>query len=185
MEEDSSAGPFYLSPISSPLLEGKALERSLRLIKKAVVYERESRQHNKQSNMVASKATVKSVVKEMNAQKSSSARCLKRGVQEVTKSLRKGSTGILFLAADVYPVDIIAHLPILCEEKDILYAYLGSKKTLGMACRSKRATSAILVQACPRERQPETLQLDDTNENDYSDLYKKVRKAIQSIHPHF
>ncbi|KAF8818513.1 putative 60S ribosomal protein L7a [Cardiosporidium cionae] len=176
MVEDSPTCPLFLSPISSPLLEGKALERSLRLIKKAVVYERESRQQNKQSNTIASKTIAKS----------SSVRCLKRGVQEVTKSLRKGSTGILFLAADVYPVDIIAHLPILCEEKDILYAYLGSKKTLGMACRSKRATSAILVQPCPREKQGSNAsQLDDTNENDYNDLYKKVRKVIMSVHPYF
>lgn len=40
---------------------------------------------------------------------------LKRGVKDVVKAIRKGAKGIVILAADVSPVDVISHIPILCE----------------------------------------------------------------------
>ena len=39
---------------------------------------------------------------------------LKRGVKEVVKCIRKGGSGICILAADVNPVDVYSHIPILC-----------------------------------------------------------------------
>eukprot|EP00408_Alexandrium_pacificum_P026803 CAMPEP_0171204488 /NCGR_PEP_ID=MMETSP0790-20130122/26067_1 /TAXON_ID=2925 /ORGANISM="Alexandrium catenella, Strain OF101" /LENGTH=95 /DNA_ID=CAMNT_0011669991 /DNA_START=92 /DNA_END=375 /DNA_ORIENTATION=- len=35
----------------------------------------------------------------------------KRGVPECTKALRKGFKGIVFLAADIFPMDVFAHVP--------------------------------------------------------------------------
>ena len=39
---------------------------------------------------------------------------LKRGVKDVVKAIKKGSKGIVILAADVSPVDVISHIPVLC-----------------------------------------------------------------------
>ena len=61
------------------------------------------------------------------------------------KSLRQGTKGICILAGDVSPVDVIAHLPILCEEQDVPYIYVPSKQDLGYAALTKRPTSVVLV----------------------------------------
>eukprot|EP00922_Rhytidocystis_sp_ex-Travisia-forbesii_P052782 GHVS01078302.1.p1 GENE.GHVS01078302.1~~GHVS01078302.1.p1 ORF type:complete len:226 (-),score=50.56 GHVS01078302.1:364-978(-) len=127
---EASESPSYVSPIASPLVEGKSLKYSPKLIRLAVSVERAIR------NIRKEQATPSS---------SSAAKCLKRGVQEVTKCLRKGEKGVVFFACDVFPVDIISHLPVLCEEKDIVYGYVGSKKTVGGACCSSRPASVLFV----------------------------------------
>lgn len=52
---------------------------------------------------------------------------VKRGVKEVGKSIRKNINGICIFAADVSPVDVISHLPVQCEEKQIPYIYVRSR----------------------------------------------------------
>lgn len=39
---------------------------------------------------------------------------LRRGVKDVVKAIRKGEKGICIIAADVSPVDVISHIPVLC-----------------------------------------------------------------------
>ncbi|PRP86549.1 hypothetical protein PROFUN_05187 [Planoprotostelium fungivorum] len=56
-----------------------------------------------------------------------------RGVKEVSKRLRKDQKGIVVLAGNAYPVDVISHLPILCEDKSIPYIWLPRKEVLGSA----------------------------------------------------
>ena len=77
--------------------------------------------------------------------KASQGKALRRGVKEVVKSLRQGTKGMCILAGDVSPVDVIAHLPILCEEQDVPYIYVPSKQDLGYAALTKRPTSVVLV----------------------------------------
>ena len=70
---------------------------------------------------------------------------VKRGVKEVVKALRKGATGVCVLAGDVSPVDVIAHLPVFCEDKGVGYVWVSSKEALGAAGLTKRPTSCMLV----------------------------------------
>ncbi|BEJ14079.1 hypothetical protein CspHIS471_0312530 [Cutaneotrichosporon sp. HIS471] len=85
--------------------------------------------------------------------RASKARQLKRGVKEVVKSLRKGEKGLLLLAANITPVDVVSHLPVLAEEtKGVEYAWVLSKEELGAASGTKRATSCVLVCATPQKR---------------------------------
>eukprot|EP00918_Siedleckia_nematoides_P018862 GHVU01040297.1.p1 GENE.GHVU01040297.1~~GHVU01040297.1.p1 ORF type:complete len:123 (+),score=6.80 GHVU01040297.1:169-537(+) len=98
-------------------------------------------------------------------------RIVRRGVADITKCLRKGQKG---LASDVLPTDIIAHLPIICEEKSVAYAYLGSKQLLGNICRSKRVSSALMVMQDMSEVTDESLQ----------PLYEKVDNGIRKVHPY-
>lgn len=70
---------------------------------------------------------------------------VKRGVKEVVKALRKGASGVCVLAGDVSPVDVIAHLPVFCEDKGVGYVWVSSKEALGAAGLTKRPTSCMLV----------------------------------------
>ena len=70
---------------------------------------------------------------------------LRRGVKECVKYIRKGEKGLCLIAGDISPIDVITHLPILCEEADIPYGYVPLKAELGTAAMTKRPTSCVLV----------------------------------------
>jgi H/ACA ribonucleoprotein complex subunit 2 len=70
---------------------------------------------------------------------------LRRGVKEVIKAVRKGESGLAILAGDIYPLDVISHLPVYLEEKNIPYLFVPSKQDLGAAAHTKRPTSIVLV----------------------------------------
>jgi len=42
---------------------------------------------------------------------------LKKGANEATKTLNRGITELIILAADTEPLAILLHLPLLCEDK--------------------------------------------------------------------
>jgi H/ACA ribonucleoprotein complex subunit 2 len=77
--------------------------------------------------------------------KAAGAKVLKRGVKEVVKALRKGEKGLCIIAADIFPVDVISHIPVFCEEQGVRYVYVKSKAELGAAASTKRPTSVVLV----------------------------------------
>ncbi|CAI5728785.1 unnamed protein product [Hyaloperonospora brassicae] len=70
---------------------------------------------------------------------------IRRGVKEVVKSIRKGEKGVCVIAGDISPIDVISHIPTLCEENDIPYIFTPSKVDLGASALSKRPTSCILI----------------------------------------
>ncbi|KAK7330236.1 hypothetical protein VNO77_24424 [Canavalia gladiata] len=76
-------------------------------------------------------------------------KCLKRGVKEVVKSIRRGHKGLCVIAGNISPIDVITHVPILCEEADIPYVYVPSKEDLASAGATKRPTCCVLVQTKP------------------------------------
>ena len=51
----------------------------------------------------------------------------------------------MIIAADISPIDVLSHLPILCEEKNIPYIYVKSRAEIGEACKTKRPTSCVLI----------------------------------------
>lgn len=75
------------------------------------------------------------------------AKALRRGIKEVVLALRKSDTGVVVMAGNVFPVEVIAHVPLLCEEANIPYCFVPSKTELGNASLTKRPTSVILVSA--------------------------------------
>uniref|UniRef100_A0A8C7EA67 H/ACA ribonucleoprotein complex subunit 2 n=1 Tax=Nothoprocta perdicaria TaxID=30464 RepID=A0A8C7EA67_NOTPE len=72
-------------------------------------------------------------------------RQIRRGVKEVQKFINKGEKGIAVLAGDTLPIDVYCHIPIMCEERSLPYAYVPSKSDLGAAAGSKRPTCVILL----------------------------------------
>lgn len=92
---------------------------------------------------LASKKLTRRVYK--TAKKATKAKSIRRGVREVVKSLRKGEKGLVVLAGDVSPIDVITHIPVYCEDRSIPYVYVPSRRDLGSAIQTKRPTSAILI----------------------------------------
>ena len=70
---------------------------------------------------------------------------IKKGTNEVTKSIERGRAKIVFVAKDVTPAEITMHLPLLCEEKSIKCVIVDSKQELGAAAGLPVATVAIAV----------------------------------------
>ena len=71
------------------------------------------------------------------------------------------------IAADISPIDVLSHLPILCESKGIPYIYVKSRSEIGEACKTKRPTSCVLV------NQPEKKQ--ETEKK-----YKRVEELVRA-----
>lgn len=70
---------------------------------------------------------------------------IKRGVNEATKVIERGTAKLVIIAMDVEPPEVVAHLPLLSEEKNIPFVFVDSKKELGMASGITVPTTAIAV----------------------------------------
>jgi large subunit ribosomal protein L7Ae len=70
------------------------------------------------------------------------------GTNEVTKSSERAEAKLIVMAEDVDPVEILVHVPMLCEEKRIPYVYVPKKLRLGQAAGlTKSAASVAVVEA--------------------------------------
>jgi U4/U6 small nuclear ribonucleoprotein SNU13 len=65
----------------------------------------------------------------------------------VTKTLNRGIAEFIVLAADTEPIEILLHLPLLCEDKNVPYVFVPSKVALGRACGVSRPVVACSVTA--------------------------------------
>lgn len=139
---------------------------------------------------------VRRIVADLWSVTASKARQVKRGVKEVVKGIRKGEKGcvsrvhsvvrvltfrrLLILAADINPIDIISHLPILSEENQIPYIFVSSKEELGHASSTKRPTSCVMV--CPNQKRKTKRKEGETEEkDDYSELYQECYKEVEKL----
>jgi H/ACA ribonucleoprotein complex subunit 2 len=122
MAEDKESR-LFLSPIAEPLASDKLSKKLLKLIKKGM-----------------------------------KDKLVRRGVKETVKAVRKGGKGynifliltlfffrICVIAADISPIDVLSHLPVLCEENNVAYIYVKSRADVGDACKTKRPTSCVFI----------------------------------------
>eukprot|EP01027_Heterolobosea_sp_BB2_P024983 GEZU01037870.1.p1 GENE.GEZU01037870.1~~GEZU01037870.1.p1 ORF type:complete len:174 (-),score=66.94 GEZU01037870.1:91-612(-) len=108
--------------------------------------------------------------------KAKEAKSIRKGVKEVTKAIRKGQKGLVILAGDVTPLDVMTHIPVLCEEANIPYVYVTSKDELGTVAGTKRATSTIMVSKTPKKpKNPEE------KSKDYSEEYNECESDIKEL----
>jgi len=70
---------------------------------------------------------------------------LKKGANEATKTLNRGIAEFIVLTADTEPLEILLHLPLLCEDKNVPYVFVPSKIALGRACGVSRPVIAASV----------------------------------------
>jgi large subunit ribosomal protein L7Ae len=72
---------------------------------------------------------------------------IKRGVNETTKAVERGQAKFVIIAENVDPPEIVAHLPLLCEDKNVPYLYVPDKKKLGeVAGINTIASSSAIIE---------------------------------------
>jgi len=77
---------------------------------------------------------------------------LKKGANEATKTLNRGTSEVIVLAADAEPLEILLHLPLLCEDKNVPYVFVRSKQALGRACGVTRPVISCSVISNPNSQ---------------------------------
>ena len=70
---------------------------------------------------------------------------LRKGTNESTKAIERAVAKLVLIAEDVDPPQVVAHLPILCEERKISYLFVPSKLELGRAAGIDVGCAAISV----------------------------------------
>jgi U4/U6 small nuclear ribonucleoprotein SNU13 len=75
-------------------------------------------------------------------QQASNYKQLRKGANEATKTLNRGQAEFVILAADSEPLEILLHIPLLCEDKNVPYVFVRSKQALGRACGVSRPVIA-------------------------------------------
>jgi len=110
---------------------------------------------------------------------------IRRGVKEVNKAFRKKELGYKFLdkikiilffricilAADVSPVDVICHIPVLCEKKKVPYVYVKAREELGTASQTKRPTSVVMLLQPPEDSK-------------YRETFDKLKEVVK-VYNHY
>jgi large subunit ribosomal protein L7Ae len=67
------------------------------------------------------------------------------GTNEVTKSSERAEAKLVVMAEDVDPVEILVHVPMLCEEKRIPYLYVPKKQRLGQSAGLSKSAASVAV----------------------------------------
>ncbi|MEM3725277.1 MAG: 50S ribosomal protein L7Ae [Candidatus Bathyarchaeia archaeon] len=71
---------------------------------------------------------------------------VRKGTNETTKAVERAQAKLVVIAEDVDPPEVVAHLPLLCEERKIPYVFVPSKENLGKAVGiDVSAASACIV----------------------------------------
>ena len=70
---------------------------------------------------------------------------IKKGINEATKALERGTAKLVVYAKDVQPAEIIMHLPVLAKEKEVPCIEVPSKEELGTAAGIPVPTTAVVV----------------------------------------
>ena len=70
---------------------------------------------------------------------------LRKGTNEVTKAVERGEAKLVVVAKDVNPKEIVMHLPLLCEEKNILAVEVPTREELGSASGLNVPTVAVAI----------------------------------------
>lgn len=92
---------------------------------------------------------------------------VRNGLRDVQSGVRKKEKGLVIFAGDVTPVEVMCHLPGMCEELDIPYVYVNSRQVLGSALGMKRGSLMVLLK----------------RHDSYGDLYDQVVQIIESLPP--
>lgn len=70
---------------------------------------------------------------------------IKKGTNETTKAIEKGEAKLVVIAKDISPPEIIMHIPLIAEEKDVPCFQVPSKEDLGAAASIQVSTGSVAV----------------------------------------
>merc|ERR1711908_128218 len=78
----------------------------------------------------------------------------------------------------VSPIDVLSHVPVLCEDNEVPYVFVPSKEELGAAGLTKRPTSCILLLPKPWKESKDT---DKSEVKKYVKEYEEVNEKAKSV----
>ena len=70
---------------------------------------------------------------------------VKKGTNEVTKAIERGTAKFVLIAKDVEPPEIVMHLPALCDEKAVPFIFVKTKKQVGEAVGVTVPTASAVI----------------------------------------
>jgi large subunit ribosomal protein L7Ae len=56
---------------------------------------------------------------------------VRKGTNETTKAIERGIAKLVIIAEDVEPPEVVAHLPIICKERNTPFVFIPRKSDLG------------------------------------------------------
>jgi|TARA_B100001964_G_C14249704_1_gene609267 large subunit ribosomal protein L7Ae len=68
-----------------------------------------------------------------------------KGTNETTKAIERGKAKFVAIAKDIDPAEIIMHIPVIAEEKDVPCFTVPSKEELGAAAGIQVGTGSVAV----------------------------------------
>ena len=89
---------------------------------------------------------------------------IRKGTNEATKAIEKGDAKLVAIAKDVNPPEITMHIPVLCDEKNIVCVIVPTREELGAAAGLEVSTSAVVI----------------LNEGDSKNIIKQLQGSEQS-----
>ncbi|MBS7624652.1 MAG: 50S ribosomal protein L7Ae [Candidatus Bathyarchaeia archaeon] len=90
---------------------------------------------------------------------------VRRGTNETTKAVERGLAKLVVIAEDVDPPEVVAHLPLLCDERKVPYVYVPSKAKLGSAAGIEVAAASVCI----------------VDPGEAGDLVKEIINRVQKI----
>merc|ERR1711935_28950 len=90
---------------------------------------------------------------------------VRNGLKDVQARIRKGERGLVVFAGDVTPVEVMCHLPAVCEEKGLPYVYTPSRALLGQAMGVKRGSLMVMI----REHE------------DFAELFQECKGEVEQL----
>ncbi len=90
---------------------------------------------------------------------------VRKGTNETTKAVERGQAKLVVIAEDVDPPEVVAHLPLLCEERKIPYVFVPSKGKLGTSAGIDVPAASVCI----------------TNVGDAAALIKEISSRIEEV----
>ncbi len=73
---------------------------------------------------------------------------IRKGTNETTKAIERGIAKLVIIAEDVEPPEVVAHLPLICEERNVPFVFVPTKANMGPALGiDVGAASACIVES--------------------------------------
>ena len=90
---------------------------------------------------------------------------VRKGTNETTKAVERGQAKLVVISEDVDPPEVVAHLPLLCEERKIPYIFVPNKIKLGTSAGIEVPAASACI----------------TNAGDASALINEISSRIEEL----
>ena len=71
---------------------------------------------------------------------------IRKGTNETTKTIERGKAKLVLIAENVIPPEVVAHLPLLCDERKAPYVYVPEKQRIGEALGLTVGSAAAAIE---------------------------------------